>query len=157
MACKVDFYVLQSSEQSPLTFACQLVYKAWSQGHSICVAVSTATELDKLDELMWRYPEGRFLPHALAAQTIDQKGIEPIILGTMDQVADLEPARSALVNLTPQAVTRPERYQRLLEVVPFADSDRTASRQKFKTYRNLGLESDSHEMKSPASQAGQAH
>jgi DNA polymerase-3 subunit chi len=146
MSCQVNFYVLQSPRQSAFKLACNLVLKAWSQGRDICVAVSSDNDLETLDELMWGYPEGRFIPHRLASDGQTGEGTEPIMLGTMSQIAMIDPPRAILVNLTPETVTEPDRYDRVLEIVPFSEGDRTASRDKFKSYKKLGLDPATHEM-----------
>ena len=43
-----------------------------------------------------------------------------------------------------EAVPEPSRYQRLCEIVPAEPQQRTASRAKFKSYRDQGLSPESH-------------
>ena len=81
---------------------------------------------------MWQYPEGRFVPHARAGDP--DAGKAPVNIGTL---AGLNPA-DVVINLCPEAVPQPERFSRLLEIVPYADNEREASRVKYKTYRNHG-------------------
>ena len=89
---------------------------------------------------MWQYPEGRFLPHSLASSRESSKA--PVKIGLL---ADLNPT-DVVINLCPEAVPQPERFSRILEIVPFADDERQASRVKYKTYRNLGLKPQTHEI-----------
>ncbi len=90
---------------------------------------------------MWQYPEGRFLPHTMTGlvQTDLPKGANagkaPINIGTL---SSLSPA-DVVINLCPEAVPQPQRFSRVLEIVPFATDEREASRMKYKSYRNLGL------------------
>ena len=89
---------------------------------------------------MWQYPEGRFLPHA----TIEDRDCAkaPVKIGTL---SGLNPA-DVVINLCPEAVPQPERFSRVLEIVPYADDEKTASRVKFRIYRNLGLKPQTHEI-----------
>jgi DNA polymerase IIIc chi subunit len=55
--------------------------------------------------------------------------------------------RDVVVNLTAEAVPDPERFRRLLEIVPADTQLRESSRIKFRQYRSLGLEPSHHEIK----------
>lgn len=139
-SCQVDFYVLESAGQSAQGLACTLALKAWEQGHRVSVLVDNATEVSDMDALMWEAPAGRFLPHCAA-----RSGQEaPVIIGTRDEV--LTTASSTVINLTSSAIEDPERFQRLLEIVPANDEDRVASRTKFRAYRARGLQPSSHDI-----------
>ncbi len=147
--CQVDFYVLQSATQAAPHLACRLALMAWEKGGHIRVAVTSFEELQALDALMWELPSGRFLPHRLAIPNAGAaKGRKaPVILGTPDQFAHLEPDGAVMINLTAGAVTEPDRFQRILEIVPFSQQDRAHSRDKFRYYRDMGLDPASHDIK----------
>lgn len=140
VACQVDFYVLASPAQSAERLACRLAMMAWEQGHRIAVLTATEAEAATLDEIMWDYPAGRFLPHAMGqAETAVPVSIETAETG-------LEGTRDLVINLTDQVVGDPDRFTRLLEIVPAAENKRLASRQKFRAYREIGLEPASHQI-----------
>jgi len=136
--CQVDFYVLSSLDQSAGQQACHLALMAWEQGNQIVVLAENQDEVRKLDELMWEYPAGRFLPHSKEPDDASA----PIRICTARQ----KPFTNCdvIINLTNDAVTEPERFRRLLEIVPCRESERTASRQKFLSYRNRGLQPANH-------------
>jgi DNA polymerase-3 subunit chi len=135
--CQVDFYVL-GNEQGARHFACRLAMMAWEHGHRIAVLTENAEEVSRLDELMWQYPAGRFLPHSADFQNQSA----PVRIGTQD--AEIPGDCEALINLTGTAIPRPDRFKRLLEIVPAHESERAASRQKFRSYREQGLHPASH-------------
>ena len=64
---QVDFYVLEDPALSPGRLACRLCMMAWEQGHRVAVLAGSEEEARALDDLMWDFPPGRFLPHALGA------------------------------------------------------------------------------------------
>ena len=99
----------------------------------IFVATQTQAEIEQLDELMWQYPAGRFLPHARADD--QEPGKAPVIIGVL---TDLYPT-DVVINLCAEAVPHPERFSRILEFVPYADDKKQASRVKYTIYRDLGL------------------
>jgi DNA polymerase-3 subunit chi len=137
-ACQVDFYVLQDASQSVEMLACRLALMAWEQGHRIFIMVETDTQMDSLDQLMWQNPQGRFLPHSKAGTGESA----PVEIGTAKQIKD--ESRNVLINLTDQAVQAPDRFKRLLELVPATDTQRKFSRDKFRQYRDLGMQPASH-------------
>jgi DNA polymerase III subunit chi len=135
--CQVDFYVLQDEAQSAELLACKLALMAWEHGKRIMVLVSSDADCQRLDKLMWEYPQGRFLPHAPA------QGLSaPVRIGTISELTGQ--ATEVLINLTAAAISEPGRFQRLLELVPANDSQREASREKFREYRAHGLEPATH-------------
>lgn len=113
---------------------------AWERKQNIFVITSSKSSGKQLDELMWEYPQGRFLPHAEAGDIDAAKAA--VKIGTH---SNLKPA-DVVINLCQEAVPQPERFSRILEIVPYADEERTASRVKYKNYRNLGLKPLTHEI-----------
>ena len=137
---QVDFYLLGESSPGAAKLACRLALMALEREQKIFIITSTEASSQQLDELMWQYPEGRFIPHATVTDEESEKA--PIKIGTL---SDLNPA-DVVINLCPDAVPDPQRFSRVLEIVPFADEEKEASRAKFRIYRNLGLNPRTHEI-----------
>ena len=137
-ACQVDFYVLGDGALTAEQLACRLALMAWEQGHRIAVLTETTDLANKLNELMWDYPAGRFLPHS--AEPGDTRA--PVIIGKADM--PIPGDSQVIINLTSTAISGPDRFKRLLEIVPPSPSQRTASRNKFRSYREQGLDPASH-------------
>jgi DNA polymerase-3 subunit chi len=136
--CQVDFYLLGESSPGAARLACRLALMALEKNHKIFIITASEASGDELDELMWQYPEGRFIPHARSGA--EDSARAPVNIGTL---ASLNRA-DVVINLCPVAVPQPERFARVLEIVPAADNDKEASRQKFRIYRNLGLNPHTH-------------
>ncbi len=136
--CQVDFYVLQDESQSAEMLACRLALMAWEKGNRIMVVAENEAQAGQLDALMWEHPQGRFVPHEMKRQTCSA----PVVIGTMADLTD--DVGEVVINLTRSAVPQPERFHRLLELVPANDAQREASRDKFRTYRSQGLDPASH-------------
>lgn len=142
--CQVDFYVLQDPRKSVEQLACQLAMMAWEQGMRSMVLVADQQQAGQLDELMWSVPNGRFLPHEPCGDNNLETKAAPVTIGNL---GDLDRAAvDVVINLDTQAIPAPQRFRRLLELVPARDSDRQASRIKFRAYRDVGLEPVSHNM-----------
>lgn len=148
MDCQVDFYVLAESAPSAEHLACRLSLMAWEQGHRVSVLAPGETAARSLDELMWDYPPARFLPHARWPDTTreggEQDSAAPVaIVASADR---LDADCSVVVNLSGDAVPDPQRFRRLLEIVPAEPRMREASRAKYREYRKLGLQPTSHDI-----------
>ncbi len=137
-SCQVDFYVLARPDQSAERLACRLAMMAWEQGHHVAVLTADEKDADALDEIMWDYPPGRFLPHSRGQADSET----PVSIDTC--AAEIPADRDVVINLADSAVPEPGRFKRLLEIVPGVEQKRLASRQKFREYRNLGLSPASH-------------
>ena len=139
-SCQVDFYLLGENSPGAAKLACRLALMALERKQRIFIITSSDKTGQQLNELMWQYPEGRFLPHAM---TRDQDAAKaPVHIGTL---GDLNPA-DVVINLCAEAVPQPDRFSRVLEIVPFANDEKTASRVKFISYRNQGLNPKTHEI-----------
>ncbi|MDZ4728656.1 MAG: DNA polymerase III subunit chi [Xanthomonadales bacterium] len=139
-SCQVDFYVVEDERKSVEQLACQLAMMAWEQGMRSMLLLSNQKQAEQLDSLMWSVPNERFLPHQLCCQT----GQAPVTIGT---AADLDHSvADVIINLSTELVPTPQRFRRLLELVPARDAERKASRVKFSAYRELGLQPKSHAM-----------
>ena len=135
--CQVDFYVLQDESLSAELLACRLALMAWQQGHRSMVVTENEAAMDRLDALMWEQPQGRFLPHVKK-----QHGTAPVLISRLEQLQDED--AEVVINLTRNTVPAPGRFRRLLELVPAGEAQRQASRDKFREYRQQGLNPDSH-------------
>jgi DNA polymerase-3 subunit chi len=136
--CQIDFYVLARPDQSAEQLACRLAMMAWEQGHRVLVLTQNENDADSLDQIMWDFPPGRFLPHCRGQADPES----PVSIGT--QVPETRFDREVVINLSDTVVAEPRRFRRLLEIVPGAEHERQASRQKFREYRNQGLDPANH-------------
>ena len=139
-SCQVDFYLLGEASPGAAKLACRLALMALERKQKIFIITSSDLTGKHLDELMWQYPEGRFLPHAMIEDRDSAKA--PVKIGTL---SGLNPA-DVVINLCPEAVPEPERFSRVLEIVPSDDDEKAASRVKFRVYRDLGLNPLTHEI-----------
>lgn len=136
---QVDFYIIARPTQSAEQVACILAMKAWAKGHRIVVCVPTAEAVCQLDEMMWDQPPGRFLPHETGDGSDAPVLIRPGNTGIPE-------GRDLVINLCIEPVPDPERFSRLCEVVPAQDEQRTASRNKYRAYRENRLALETHEI-----------
>jgi DNA polymerase-3 subunit chi len=106
----------------------------------VLVRAGSEDEAKKLDELMWDYPPGRFLPHRTGP------GDETVPVSIVGRESGIPGHRDLVINLCTDPVPEPQRLRRLCEIVPADPAQRTASRSKFRVYRDQGLSPEKHDL-----------
>ncbi len=140
---RVDFYVLKTSDpKARAVTACRLAEKACGQGLKVYVHTESENDSQQLDELMWTFRAGSFLPHAI--HTAVQGDTPPVLIGH-----DHEPTShtDVLINLGAEIPLFFGRFQRVAEVVDQRAELLAQSRERFRFYRDRGYELNSHQLK----------
>ncbi len=139
---QVDFYVLNCEEAVAVRqFACRLAEKAYLHGHSVHVQLGNEQELALMDEQLWTFRDGSFVPH----DRIDgaQPATAPVTLGS-GQVIESSAEVVMLVDCDlPQA---PKGAARIAEIVSAEDGARQRSRERFRHYKSEGIEPTIHKI-----------
>jgi len=140
---RIDFYVLsQSGEQARQLFACRLAEKAYRLDHTVHIHARDRAAADRIDELLWTFRDGSFVPHEVARPGVDSKQ-SPVTVGC--DVATLEP-RDLLINLCDDVPACIDTFPRVAELVSSDDDSKQQSRRRFTTYRDQGHELDTHKV-----------
>jgi DNA polymerase-3 subunit chi len=137
---QVDFYQLGDASLDARELACRLALMAWERGHRILILTESDAAAAELDELMWTSPGGRFLPHGRAGAETGTRA--PVQIGGGPGLQDAD----VVINLCARPVTATDQFRRLLEIVPHQQSDRIASREKYRYYKEQGLTPAYHEI-----------
>jgi DNA polymerase-3 subunit chi len=133
---RVDFYILPES-MTAQRFACDMAARVRRDGLDVLIHAPSRAEAVVLDGLLWTFRDISFLPHALADDA--DAGPAPIVLGW----PGIDPApRRVLINLDEQAPAFAGEFEHIVEPVP--SGGRAASRARWKHYRDLGWDLDSH-------------
>lgn len=140
---RVDFYVLeQVDERSRQVLACKLAEKAWRLENTVYIHTNSRSDAATLDELLWTFRDGSFVPHAVVgadAATADS----PILIG-----CEKDAARSCdlLINLGDDIPPFAPSFPRIAELVTSDDRCRKLSRKRFVEYRDQGHEINTHNL-----------
>jgi len=136
---RVDFYVLSSSGASGrLHFACRLAEKAYGELDTIYAHTESTAMADRLDEMLWTFRQGSFVPHEIVSEAEPRA---PVCIGTPDRARN---SGQLLINLTGEVPAFAEQFTRIAEIVDADKNNRAASRQRFKRYREMGIEPVTH-------------
>ena len=137
---RVDFYIVESTDpRSRLLIACRLCEKAWLGGFRTFVLTDTSAQQKQIDDLLWTFRPGSFVPHATEHDPAHAD--VPVIVGN-----SLNPERSSnlLVNLKSTTVDPLPSVERIIEIVDRDTRVREEGRKRFRHYRENGHSVKSH-------------
>lgn len=139
---RVDFYILPGEASTARDLlSCRLAEKACKMGHKVYLHTDSEAHARQLDELLWTFRPGSFLPHALLR---DRPPAPPMILiGSGDTEP---PVSDVLINLAAAVPPFFDRFERIAEIVDQAPAVKQAGRERFRYYRERGCEPESHKM-----------
>lgn len=138
---KVDFYLLGNNGGNGARerLACRLVEKAFRLGHRVYLLAPDKPAVAELDELLWTYSQGSFVPHAILNGTdLDS---HPVWIGHDEPPAGLN---DVLVSLAPEVPLWFDRFARVAEPVGADETGKAQARERFRFYREHGAPPDTH-------------
>lgn len=137
---RVDFYILpDDDEDRRQVYLCRLVDKAWRMGNRVWIHVPEDARAEALDERLWTFSEGSFLPHERSGEGADDC---PVILGG----GDPDSARELLVNEDAEVPSFFSRFERVAEVINQDPESKSKGRARYAFYRDRGYELHHHEV-----------
>jgi len=140
---RVDFYILaQPDERARQLLACRLAEKAWKLDNSVYIHAQTRADAERLDELLWTFRDGSFVPHGLLGRN-DGTEASPILIGCDEGGVD---ARDLLINLADEIPAFAEGFPRVAELVTSDENCRLMSRRRYAAYRDNGHELNTHKL-----------
>jgi DNA polymerase-3 subunit chi len=139
---KIDFYVLaDEGQQAREELACRLIDKIYQLQHRVYVHTESQRDAQRLDDLLWTFRPGSFIPHY-----IEQSGEQlhaPIVIGFQDTAPQIS---DVLLNLSQQVPLFFSQFDRVAELVGSDEQSRTHARNRFRFYKDRGYELTTHEM-----------
>jgi len=145
-ATRVSFYVLSDAAPAArLGYACRLAEKAYKLQNRIHAHASDTRMATALDELLWTFRQGSFVPHEVV--TAGTTPAAPVTIGSADAAGGAEPpAADLLINLAGDVPGFFQNYARIAEIIDGSPASREAGRARHRFYRDQGLEPETHEV-----------
>jgi len=141
MTERVDFYVLKSSTaKQRWTFACRLTEKAYLRDLKVVLLGDTLAEVEAIDALLWTFSERSFVPHDIPRGRPTSAAVQ------LTQDLDSVGSADLLVNVSTRLPARLDRFARVAEIIDADDERRRLGRERFKTYRDLKLAVETHQL-----------
>lgn len=138
---RVDFYVTgDSGPDARSRLACRIVEKAYLAEQRVLVRCASSEALARLDELLWTFGDGSFVPHDSLDGANDATETPVALTTRSDAAVD----RQMLVNLTAELPPDWQRFERIAEVLDGAEGTRAAGRARFRAYRDAGAAPETH-------------
>jgi DNA polymerase-3 subunit chi len=139
---RVDFYLLDNAAPAGKSqLACRLAEKAYGLGHKVYVQATDENEARQLDDLLWTFSQGSFIPHALADGTARAPDEAPVLIGHGEPPPDWH---DVLITLAPAVTTWFSRFERVAEIVGGDEADKTRGRERYRFYRDRGYTLETH-------------
>ena len=161
---RVDFYLLEHAPAGGRDLAtCKLAHKAFRLGHRIYILTPDSDHAAKLDQLLWTFSPGTFVPHGLNSdETADPLAV---VIGSeepppefddvlmhrqqggqwqLERLAGTHPvAALEAVGKVPDCFSR---FQRVAEIVDNDAEQKQHARTRFRFYRERGYPLQTHNM-----------
>ncbi|HEY5733157.1 MAG TPA: DNA polymerase III subunit chi [Gammaproteobacteria bacterium] len=140
---RINFYVLQSSKlNTRLEFVCRLTEKIYSKGHRILLHTDDARQAEMIDDLLWTWKQGSFIPHEI--QSDANSADSPIVINHMpDLKTDMH---DVLINVAREIPLFFSQFERVTEIVDQDEETRQVARQRYRFYQDRGYPLESHEI-----------
>lgn len=140
---RVDFYILPGEDaQARRILACRIAEKAYRMKHKIFLLVDNDAEARAIDDLLWTFRQGSFLPHCLA----NSDSYDPLAAAAIGNGPAPEPFYDLLINLSLKNPKDWQRFQRVAEIVDQTPEVRQAGREKYRAYQQQGAELHTHKI-----------
>ena len=140
---RVDFYILdRPAKGARLTVACRLAEKAVNQDHEVLINTESESESSRLNDLLWTFSQGSFLPHRMLVDGGGADEGEPVSIGSGRE--PLDGSWDLLINLAAEVPEFFGRFNRVAELVGAEEADKAAGRERFRYYRDRGYELRTH-------------
>ncbi len=138
---RIDFYLLEDpAPNARARLACRLAEKAYLLGHSVYLHTGSEEQARALDELLWSFKAGSFVPHALRPAPDEE--CPPVVIGYGEAPAEGD----LLINVSDALPRSFSDFARIAEVVDQEQSSLQHARERFRHYRAQGYQPGSHKL-----------
>jgi DNA polymerase-3 subunit chi len=140
---EVSFYILPSeSLQERYLYACKLIEKAYRSAHFCYVLTDSIKQSRHLDDLLWTFRAGSFIPHQLYTGEIPNfKKI--ILIGSLDAP---EHWQKTIINLSSQCPKNFELAERIVEILDNSEEAKEPGRNRYRHYQQSGVAITTHKI-----------
>ncbi len=138
---RVDFYILGNSQSRAKTlFACRLTEKIYKSGYTLLLYTSSEKQSSDLDNLLWTFRQGSFVPHAI--YTAGSSSSAPVLI--TNTMKDSNTPAQVLVNLGDDVPNCFSRFERVAEIVD--ENNRAQARKHYRFYQERGYPLHTHNL-----------
>lgn len=139
----VSFYILPSeSLEERYQFACKLIEKAYRSGSYCYVLTDDAEQSQIIDDLLWTFRAGSFIPHQIySGEPPDTEKV--VLIGTLEAPENWQ---KTVFNLSSRYPHLTAQTGRILEILDNSETTKAAGRNRYRQYRQSGINITTHKM-----------
>lgn len=126
---KVSFYLFEKSPERQVESTCRLCRKILRKSAKIWLYSPDLEMQQQLDERLWSFDPSSFLAHG-----IDQTHAPICISAVLPESSDW-----IVFNFNNQAIEQVTQFSHIIEIIENDEHAKHIGREKFKTYRKLGI------------------
>jgi len=133
---KVSFYLFEKSPERQVDSTCRLCRKILREPQRIWLYSADPALQQVLDERLWSFDAGSFIPHGIDAPTA-QVCISAQLPTENDWI---------VFNFNEQALEQFAKFSHIIEIIENHETAKQLGREKYKQYRRLGIEPQTHKL-----------
>jgi DNA polymerase-3 subunit chi len=134
----ISFYILPTqSQQERYLFTCKLIEKAYRSGCFCYVLTDTAAQSQRIDDLLWTFRAGSFIPHQV--YTADIPLVAQVLIGSLPPPTEWQ---KTVLNLSSHCTEA----KRVLEILDNSEETKSVGRERYRTYKQIGHTLTTHKM-----------
>jgi len=142
VSVKVDFYTTaDAGPEADARILCRVIEKAYEQGLKVYVHTATPRRARFLDQLLWTFNVGSFVPHQQCEP--GQPPHAPVCIGCGDIVRG---DATLLANLSPEVPPTLEGFSRVVDVAAAAEPGLSDGRRRYQWYKQQQLDLNHHRL-----------
>ncbi|EEH69910.1 MULTISPECIES: DNA polymerase III subunit chi [Acinetobacter] len=127
---QVSFYLFEKSTERQVESACRLCRKILNQHPQIWWYCTDSEIQNELDDKLWSFDPNSFIPHGV------NQSHSPVCISE-----HLPPSNDWIVfNFNNHALEQIQDFRHIIEIIENNETAKQLGREKFKTYRRLGIE-----------------
>ncbi len=136
---RVDFYLTRDID--PSLAVCRLTNKVFRLGHQLYILTDNSAQSATLDQLLWTFNPGSFIPHGLYRADLDQE--VPVLIGEQEPPENWHDVLISLASAIPSFFSR---FGRVADVVGATEEAKQQARERFRFYRERGYSLQTHNL-----------
>lgn len=140
----ISFYILPTnSDQGRFQFACKLAEKIYRTTNKVYILTNTETQSKKLDDLLWSFRAGSFIPHHVYSQS-EPATENRVLIGSTNAPENWQ---QNIINLSNRCPENLGESERILEILDSDTTVKQSGRQRYRVYQQSGFNISTYKMK----------
>ncbi len=140
---EISFYILSTiGAEARYAFACKLIEKAYRSGYFAYVITDSDSQSEWLDQLLWTFRPTSFVPHQIYRGSLPEFA-NTVLIGNIPAP---EAWQRVILNLSSHPPANLTHTEKVLEILDNDESLKVMARQRFRYYKQLGIEPITHRL-----------